>query len=80
MIRDCRSPGKKSARCSPGFAAAAARAVAEVEDDMILALGSGSTAALAVEAVAARMASGLFIGLASKITVGRPTGVEVIDR
>jgi hypothetical protein len=78
MIRDRRSLGKKSAWCSPGFAAAAARAVAEVEDDMILVLGSGSTAA--VEAVAACVASSLFIGLASKITVGRPTGVEVIDR
>lgn len=60
--------------------AAVARSVAEVEDDMILGLGSGSTAAFAVEAAAARIASGLFIGLASKIIVGRPTGVEVIYR
>ena len=35
---------------------AAAAAVAEVEDGMVLGLGSGSTAALAVEALAARIA------------------------
>jgi len=39
--------------------AAAARAVEEVEDGMVLGLGSGSTAAFAVEAVAARVAKGL---------------------
>jgi ribose 5-phosphate isomerase A len=38
--------------------AAAARAVAEVEDCMVLGLGSGSTAAFAVEALAARIAKG----------------------
>jgi ribose 5-phosphate isomerase A len=41
--------------------AAASRAVAEVEDGMILGLGSGSTAAFAVEALAARVAKGLRI-------------------
>jgi ribose 5-phosphate isomerase A len=40
---------------------AAARAVAEVEDGMILGLGSGSTASLAIEALAARVAKGLRI-------------------
>jgi ribose 5-phosphate isomerase A len=39
--------------------AAAARAVTEVEDGMVLGLGSGSTAAFAVEALAARIAKGL---------------------
>lgn len=38
---------------------AARRAVAEVEDGMILGLGSGSTAAFALEALAARVAAGL---------------------
>jgi ribose 5-phosphate isomerase A len=38
---------------------AAARAVAEIEDAMIVGLGSGSTAALALEALAARLAQGL---------------------
>lgn len=46
--------------------AAAARAVAEVEDDMVLGLGSGSTAEFALEALAARVAKGLHI-------VGIPT-------
>jgi ribose 5-phosphate isomerase A len=46
--------------------AAASRAVAEVEDGMILGLGSGSTATFAVEALAARVAKGLRI-------VGIPT-------
>jgi ribose 5-phosphate isomerase A len=41
--------------------AAASRAVAEVEDGMILGLGSGSTAAFAVEALAERVAKGLRI-------------------
>jgi ribose 5-phosphate isomerase A len=40
---------------------AAAAAVAEVEDGMVLGLGSGSTAAFAVEALAARVAQGLDI-------------------
>jgi ribose 5-phosphate isomerase A len=39
--------------------AAASRAVEEIEDGMILGLGSGSTAALAIEALAARIAKGL---------------------
>lgn len=39
--------------------AAAARAIEEVEDGMVLGLGSGSTAAFAVEALAARIAKGL---------------------
>ena len=38
---------------------AAAAAVAEIEDGMVLGLGSGSTAALAVEALAERVAKGL---------------------
>ena len=42
--------------------AAAARAVAEVEDGIVLRLGSGSTAAFAVEAAAARVANGLRVG------------------
>jgi ribose 5-phosphate isomerase A len=43
--------------------AAAARAVAEVEDGMALGLGSGSTAAFAVEALAARNAKGLRVAV-----------------
>jgi ribose 5-phosphate isomerase A len=46
--------------------AAAERAVAEVEDNMVLGLGSGSTAALMVEALAKRVAGGLKV-------VGIPT-------
>jgi ribose 5-phosphate isomerase A len=42
-----------------GKRGAAARAVEKVEDGMVLGLGSGSTAAFAVEAVAARVAKGL---------------------
>ena len=41
--------------------AAAEQAVAQVEDGMVLGLGSGSTAAFAIEALAARVASGLRI-------------------
>ena len=51
LLRSCEQDREKRA--------AAARAVAEVEDDMVLGLGSGSTAAFAVEAVAARIATGL---------------------
>jgi ribose 5-phosphate isomerase A len=40
---------------------AAAAAIAEVEDRMVLGLGSGSTAAFAVEALAARVAKGLVV-------------------
>jgi ribose 5-phosphate isomerase A len=46
--------------------AAAARAVAEVQSDMVVGLGSGSTATLVVEELGARVASGLRI-------VGVPT-------
>ena len=46
--------------------AAAARAVAEVEDGMVVGLGSGSTAAFALAGIAERVASGLRI-------VGIPT-------
>jgi ribose 5-phosphate isomerase A len=49
--------------------AAAARAVAEVEDDMVVGLGSGSTAELVVEALAHRVAGGLRI-------VGVPTSEQ----
>ena len=45
---------------------AAERAVAAVEDRMVLGLGSGSTAALMVEALAKRVADGLKV-------VGIPT-------
>jgi ribose 5-phosphate isomerase A len=41
--------------------AAAERAVAEIKDGMVLGLGSGSTAAFAIEALAARGAAGLRI-------------------
>jgi ribose 5-phosphate isomerase A len=41
--------------------AAAVRAVAEVEDGMVLGLGTGSTAAFAIEALAARIEKGLRI-------------------
>ena len=43
----------------PPKRAAAARAVTEVEDGMILGLGSGSTAAFAIEALAVRVATDL---------------------
>jgi ribose 5-phosphate isomerase A len=51
LLKSCEQDGEKRA--------AAARAVEEVEDGMVLGLGSGSTAAFAVEAVAARVAKGL---------------------
>jgi ribose 5-phosphate isomerase A len=41
--------------------AAAERAVAEIEDGMVIGLGTGSTAAFAIEALAARVAAGLGI-------------------
>jgi len=41
--------------------AAAERAVAEIKDGMVLGLGSGSTAAFAIEALAVRVAAGLSI-------------------
>jgi ribose 5-phosphate isomerase A len=51
LLQSCKRAGEKRA--------AAARAVEEVEDGMVLGLGSGSTAAFAVEAVAVRIAKGL---------------------
>jgi ribose 5-phosphate isomerase A len=51
LLKSCEQDGQKRA--------AAARAVEEVEDGMVLGLGSGSTAAFAVEAVAARVVNGL---------------------
>ena len=48
---------------------AAARAVEEVEDGMVVGLGSGSTAELAVEFLAVRVAKGLCV-------VGIPTSVK----
>jgi len=49
--------------------AAAARAVEEIENGMVLGLGSGSTAEIAVEVLAARVAKGLRIA-------GIPTSVK----
>lgn len=48
LLQSCEQDGEKRA--------AAARAVEEVEDGMVLGPGSGSTAGFAVEAVAARVA------------------------
>ncbi len=46
--------------------AAAVRAVAEIEDGMVLGLGTGSTAAFAIEALAARVEKGLrIVGIAT---------------
>ena len=63
--------------------AAAARAVAEVEDDMVLGLGSGSTAAFAVGAVAARIVAGLRgVAIPSSETtadLARQLGVPLTD-
>jgi ribose 5-phosphate isomerase A len=42
--------------------AAAVRAIEEVEDGMVLGLGSGTTAAFALEELAARIAKGLHVG------------------
>jgi ribose 5-phosphate isomerase A len=53
--------------------AAALRAVAEVEDGMVVGLGTGSTAAFVVEALAARVAQGLRI-------VGIPTSERTAAR
>lgn len=52
--------------------AAALKAVEEVEDGMVLGLGSGSTAAFALDALAARIASGLRIA-------GIPTSEKTAD-
>lgn len=51
LLHSCEQDGEKRA--------AAARAVEEVKDGMVLGLGSGSTAAFAVEALAARIVKGL---------------------
>jgi ribose 5-phosphate isomerase A len=51
LSQSCRQDDQKRA--------AAARAVAEVEDGMVLGLGGGSTAAFAVKALAVRIADGL---------------------
>ena len=61
--------------------AVAARAIVEVKNGMVLGLGSGSTAAFAVEALAARIKKGLRVvgiptsettaGLARRLGVGR---------
>ena len=46
--------------------AAAVRAIAEIEDGMVLGLGTGSTAAFAIEALAARVEQGLrIVGIAT---------------
>jgi ribose 5-phosphate isomerase A len=55
LLRSCEQDDQKRA--------AAARAVAEVKAGMVLGLASGSTAAFAVEAVAARIAKGLRVVL-----------------
>jgi ribose 5-phosphate isomerase A len=52
--------------------AAAARAVEEIADGMVVGLGSGSTAELAIEALAARIAKGLRV-------VGIPTSERTAD-
>jgi ribose 5-phosphate isomerase A len=52
--------------------AAAARAVEEVEDGMVVGLGSGSTAAFALEALATRIAQGLRVA-------GIPTSEAAAD-
>ncbi|HVY97856.1 MAG TPA: ribose-5-phosphate isomerase RpiA [Dongiaceae bacterium] len=62
---------------------AAERAVAEVEDKMVLGLGSGSTAALMVEAVARRVAAGLkVVGIPTSeatAALARRLGVPLTD-
>jgi ribose 5-phosphate isomerase A len=62
---------------------AAERAVAEVEDKMVLGLGSGSTAALMVEALAKRVADGLkVVGIPTSeatAALARRLGVPLTD-
>jgi ribose 5-phosphate isomerase A len=53
--------------------AAAARAIEEVEDGMVLGLGTGSTAAFVVEGLARRVAAGLRV-------VGIPTSKRTADQ
>jgi ribose 5-phosphate isomerase A len=63
--------------------AAAERAVAEIEDGMVLGLGSGSTAELAVKALGARVKVGLRVsGIPSSkatATLARRVGVPLTD-
>jgi ribose 5-phosphate isomerase A len=63
--------------------AAAERAVAEVENKMVLGLGSGSTAALMVEALAKRIAEGLtVVGIPTSegtATLAKRLGVPLTD-
>lgn len=63
--------------------AAAARAVAEVKDGMVVGLGSGSTAAFALEALAERVAGGLRIaGIPTSqatAALGRKLGIPLTD-
>ena len=58
---------------------AAERAVAEIADGMIVGLGSGSTALLALDAIAARMANGLRIaGIpTSEVTAARAKALGI---
>jgi ribose 5-phosphate isomerase A len=63
--------------------AAAERAVAEIEDGMVVGLGSGSTAALAVKALAVRVKAGLRVsGIATSnetASLARRAGVPLTD-
>lgn len=63
--------------------AAAARAVEEVSDGMVIGLGSGSTAEFAVEALAARVAQGLRVaGIPTSERTGalaQRLGIELTD-
>jgi ribose 5-phosphate isomerase A len=63
--------------------AAAALAVAEVEDGMVLGLGTGSTATFALEALATRMATGLrVVGIPTSektAALARRLGVPLTD-
>jgi ribose 5-phosphate isomerase A len=63
--------------------AAALRAVAEVEDGMVVGLGSGSTATFAIEALAVRVAAGLrIVGIPTSETTARTArrlGVPLTD-
>ena len=73
LLQSCTQDGQKRA--------ATARAVTEVEDGMVLGLGSGSTAALAVEALAARIAKCLRVVVISSsgttATLARQLGVPL---
>ena len=54
--------------------AAALRAIEEVEDGMVVGLGTGSTAAFVVEGLAARVADGLHV------SVSRPPSAPLLRR